>query len=395
MGLWSAQRRPRISKTTEQAIQLGLNLPHQASISTLKDWLAQLPDVAAISSKSSPEESLFPLAAKPETTSDWLTLRPDVTASSSKSLLEEFLFQPATKPKTTSETQPKTPRSKTARTIKADFALPPQTAPLAAPSQAATSTPPPTGRAPDLPAPAQSPIKSVKRGRQIRKVALLMTVFVSALMGLGFGTVLRFSPASQSGGIRFDPDQSFPPLEDWLEDQPSVNFEAPYLPSERSLADQTDVSRTDAAQTGAVQTGPQPIENPDSKEKEFKWLDQESIIPDYPTPKQPSAPPTSWSTYPESVSPPPPVQDPATSTSPNTAPSPSTAPTLSSLIETLPVTDPSDTLSNEVGASFRYSPGPGESTLPIPDSPATIEPPSAVFEITGESLEGSNSPRQN
>ena len=351
LAVLSSHRQPCISKETEEAIQLGLNLPNQSPISTLKDWLALLPDVTAITSKSSLQETVRQSKITPETTSK--------------------------------ETTPK--RSSP---IPADFPIHTKTTNRIGPSQTAISTTPtPSRRAPQAASPVKQTATSFKRGRKIRNVALIMTVFASALMGLGFGTVLRFSSPSQSGGIRFDPDQSFPPLEDWLEDQPDVNFDSPYLPSEKSLADQADVRRIDTDQPNAMPTGPQPIDSADSQDKEFDWLDQEAIIPDYPTPKQPSAP-LGWPAYPDAVNSSPEAEDSTAAIPPATEPEPSTAPTLSTLIETLPATEPSEVLRKEVEDSLIYS-GP-DTSAPVTAPPPVLEPPTAVSEFSGESADDPN-----
>ncbi|MDJ0701781.1 MAG: hypothetical protein QNJ46_00745 [Leptolyngbyaceae cyanobacterium MO_188.B28] len=362
--LWPPHRRPQISEATEQAIQRGLGLPNQAPICNLKDWLTLLPDVADIRSESSPETSQFQTAANPEITSAIKPNAPSLQAPSVNKVVS----------------------------LVAD-----ETAPRFAPSKASSkdllASPRSSRRFPQLFAPGKPSVKFVKRGTKIRNAALVMTMFVSALMGLGFGTVLRFTPPRQAGGIRFDPDQSFPPLEDWQEDEPGVNFDAPYLPAEQSLAGQSAVRRLDTTLPDTIPSGTQPIENPEINQKEFNWIDKESIIPDYPTPKQPNSP-LGWSVYPETVSPAPPL-DAAASASPNADSSPSTSPTLSSLIETPPAAQPSQALRNQAGSSLPYSVGSDESGFPIPAAPTPVaESPPFILETIGESQEDANSTLQ-
>ena len=55
------------------------------------------------------------------------------------------------------------------------------------------------------------------------------TSFIASIAGLGFGLTLRFNSADASGQqVRFNPEQSFPPLSDWSGEFPAVRFDQPY-----------------------------------------------------------------------------------------------------------------------------------------------------------------------
>lgn len=331
LALWPSHRHPAISKATQQAIQLGLGLPHQTPISTLKEWLSLLPDVADVGSAD---------------------------------LLEEPVFKPGKQSEKPVAIAVAPVRSKT----------PPRLSiPVAASDQRQIRLSPPATP------PAKAP-SSVKQRPKIRNLALITTIFVSTLMGLGFGTALRFGVSSQSSGIRFDPDQSFPPLDNWLEDQPAVDFDTPYLPSEKSLADQPRSRRSDVASPNSEPSAPQTIAPPVKQEREFNWLDEEAIIPDYPTPK-PRSGLSLRPTYPEAVNPSPQAQNFPKPPLPVAEPFPSATPTLSTLMETLPSTEnPTD---------LEASSGADDSVRPIPAS-APIVAPTPVL----ETLETADFPRQ-
>ncbi|MCG8368537.1 MAG: protein kinase [Pseudanabaenales cyanobacterium] len=341
LELLSPNRRTHISKATEQAIQLGLGLPNQAPISALKEWVTLLPDLASVSSEAQVEKPVF----KPDSKLD----KPTAIASASPI------------------------RSQT---------------PSRSTIQAATSD----QRQISLSTPAKLPVRPAKPRLKIRNFALITTAFVSALMGLGFGTVLRYGAPSQSGGIRFDPDQSFPPLDNWLEEQPAVNFDSPYLPSEKSLAGQSRARRTNVPPPRSDPSSAQPTDNPTRQEGEFNWLEQESIIPDYPALKKPRSSFGSLSTYPETMSPLTHTQASPKPTFPDAEPLPSVAPNPSTSSETLPATEIPDGLNDDVESLVESSSGSDQLALPMPAPAPIVAPsPAAVLELPTEIVEPTES----
>ena len=62
-----------------------------------------------------------------------------------------------------------------------------------------------------------APLRSYK-SRSTPAAALVITGLVATFSGLGFGLYARLHPASSASQERLNPNQSFPPLPDWNED---------------------------------------------------------------------------------------------------------------------------------------------------------------------------------
>ena len=333
LDLSSSHWRVDIGKATQQAIQLGLGLPKEVPISALKEWLTFLPDVGCLSDRGGggPQALIEPPIFSPERS----------VAIASPSLVR---VQP-------------TPGSSIQSVVSNQQPVPiPTTAPSLSNGQGKHLSP-------------------VKPGSKIRNLALIMTVFVSALTGLGFGTALRFGTSNQPRRIRFDPDQSFPPLEDWVEDPPTVDFESPYLPSEKSISGQSRPSPITLETPRPAPSSDSQTNDTNRKAREFNWLEQEAVIPDYPNLKRPRSSLGAWPTDPETVNPSRHAPNFPKPGFPDSEPFPSVAPTLPPQLEP----SPSTAISEDLDDAVESSPAPDQLVLPMP-APAPVVTPANGLE---------------
>jgi hypothetical protein len=106
---------------------------------------------------------------------------------------------------------------------------------------------------------AMAPLRSYK-SRSTPAAALVITGLVATFSGLGFGLYARLHPASSASQERLNPNQSFPPLPDWNEDDlwqpwdqaPALRSRPDYGNTPPSGSNQPTVDVTPAAQEPAA-----------------------------------------------------------------------------------------------------------------------------------------------